>query len=196
MTQLLKLNLGSGNHPQPGYVNVDKFGSPDVVHDLETFPWPWETSSVGEVLLNHVLEHLGATTDVFFGVIRELYRVCAPGATIRIVVPHPRHDDFISDPTHVRAVTPRTFSLFSKAKNAEFQRRREANSPWGMHLDVDFEIQNVVTILDEPWATRYSKQELSRDEIAQAIRQFNNVVKEVRMVISVVKPATEAPQAT
>jgi hypothetical protein len=113
----IELNLGSGNHPLHGYVNDDRFGTPDVLHDLETFPWPWETSSVDEIVLNHVLEHLGETTEKFFGVMKELYRVAAPAATIHVVVPQPNHDDFQADPTHVRRITPRGLELFSRKKN-------------------------------------------------------------------------------
>ena len=59
MDSLLKLNLGCGQHHREGYINVDKYGSPDILHDLETFPWPWRDNSVKEILLYHVLEHLG-----------------------------------------------------------------------------------------------------------------------------------------
>jgi hypothetical protein len=94
----LKLNLGCGKNPKPGYVNVDKYDNPDVLHDLETFPWPWKDNSVNEIRLIHVLEHLGERKEVFLNIIKELYRICVASATIHIVVPHPRHDDFINDP--------------------------------------------------------------------------------------------------
>ena len=51
----IKLNLGCGEKKFPGYINVDKYGSPDVNHDLESFQWPWETNSVSEIKLIHVL---------------------------------------------------------------------------------------------------------------------------------------------
>src|SRR6516162_1537826 len=60
----LKLNLGCGDKRIPGYINVDKFSNPDLKHDLETFPWPWPDDSVSEILLIHVLEHLGQETRV------------------------------------------------------------------------------------------------------------------------------------
>src|SRR5947208_13026944 len=97
----LKLNLGCGQNHRPGYVNVDRAGSPDVKWDLEQFPWPWEDSSVGEVVMFHVLEHLGESTATYLKIIQEIYRVCQDGAAIQITVPHPRHDDFLNDPTHV-----------------------------------------------------------------------------------------------
>ena len=31
----IKLNLGCGEKRLPGYLNVDKFGTPDLKHDLE-----------------------------------------------------------------------------------------------------------------------------------------------------------------
>jgi len=183
----LKLNLGSGMHPLPGYVNVDRFGPADVLHDLETFPWPWATSSVGEIVLHHVLEHLGETTGTFFGVMKEMYRVAAPGATIRIAVPHPNHDDFISDPTHVRKITPRGMDLFSKKKNDEWATTTLANTPLARQLDVDFELVSVDYAVDEPWASQVRTGELTKDELATAARRYFNVVKEIRMVVRVVK---------
>ena len=187
MAELLRLNLGSGKNPKPGYINVDKYGTPDVLCDLEQFPWPWETNSVGEVLLNHVLEHLGETREGYFGIIKELYRVCAAGATIHITVPHPRHDNFINDPTHVRAVTPRGLELFSKTRNNEGIKRGCADSPLGLYLDVDLEVVSSQFVLDEPWATQFGNKQIGQAETEQAVHRYNNVVKEIRMVVKVIK---------
>ncbi len=186
-SEVIKLNLGSGSNPLDGYVNVDKFGAPDVCHDLEVFPWPWGDGSVSEVVMQHVLEHLGSSTDIFFGVIRELYRVCVDGAKIEIKVPHPRHDEFLSDPTHVRPITADSLVLFSKAKNREWAEQGIANSPLGLHLDVDFEIVSSNFVLEEDWLRRFNNKEISDVEVFQAIRQFNNVAKEIWITLVVRK---------
>ncbi len=77
----MRLNLGCGFNKRDGFVNVDigEHCAPDVVHDLERTPWPWDDSAVGEIYMSHVLEHLGATTDVYFAVLREMYRYAATG---------------------------------------------------------------------------------------------------------------------
>jgi hypothetical protein len=187
MDTALKLNLGCGEHHKDGCINVDKYGNPDVLHDLEAFPWPWEDNSVQEVELNHVLEHLGESAAVYFRIIKELYRICKAGARIHIGVPHPRHDDFLNDPTHVRVVTPDGLLLFSKSKNREWVDGGYANSPLGIYLDVDFEIESVNYTLDPVWAEKLDKKEITEEYIDQAFRNFNNVVKEIRMVLKVVK---------
>jgi len=184
---LIKLNLGCGENRLPGYVNVDKYGYPDIKHDLENFPWPWESSSAKEIVLNHVLEHLGESTKVYLKIIRELYRICAHGALIHIAVPHPRHDDFITDPTHVRMITPRGMELFSKKKNLEWAKGGYANSPLGLYLDVDFDIVKSTLHLDPYWLDRLKNKSCSENELREAMNQYLNVIKEIRMVLKAVK---------
>jgi predicted SAM-dependent methyltransferase len=185
--EAIKLNLGCGENRMPGYLNVDKYGHPDVLCDLEIFPWPWENSSVQEVRLSHVLEHLGETTAVYLGIIKELYRICKGGAKIDITVPHPRHDDFLNDPTHVRIVTPDGMELFSKAKNREWIKGKFSNSPLGLYLDVDFEIEHMNYILDSVWSVQLHGRKITEEQVNQAFRNFNNVVKEIRLILRVVK---------
>ena len=69
-----KINLGSGDKKIPGFINVDKYNTfdPDVVHDLETFPYPFSNDEVDEIKLIHVLEHLGQTPDIFVNIMKEL----------------------------------------------------------------------------------------------------------------------------
>jgi SAM-dependent methyltransferase len=81
-----KLNLGSGEFLKEGFVNVDFYSisNPDVSHDLNQFPYPFQDDFFELVEADHVLEHL---TDPF-KVMGELRRISAPGATIHIRVPH------------------------------------------------------------------------------------------------------------
>ena len=186
---LLKLNLGCGQNKLPGFVNVDKAErcAPDRVVDLERFPWPFEDDSVGEVVLRHTLEHLGATPDIYLGIFKELYRVCAKDATVTIAVPHPRSDDFLNDPTHVRAVTPQGLELFSKKRNREWAQGGYANTPLGLYLDVDFEIQRVGYTPASPWRERMERGQLSREQLAEAMQMYNNVIREIEIVLAVRK---------
>ena len=186
-TDGLRLNLGCGQNLRAGFVNVDKFGSPDVRHDLEQFPWPFADSSAREVVLNHVLEHLGQQSDVFLGIVKQLHRVCLNGAIVRIAVPHPRSDDFLNDPTHVRPITPVLWTAFSKRMNRFWGRIGAANSPLGLYLDVDFELGAVQLDLSPPWVKRMREQKLTPAQLNEAAAQYNNVVQQIRMEVIVLK---------
>ena len=150
----LRLNLGCGTKHLDGYINVDKFGNPDLKLDLETFPWPWEDNSVVEVELRHVLEHLGQQTKVYLKIIQELYQICQSQVRVHVVVPHHRHDDLLHDPTHVRPITPFGLSMFSKKLNKQWQANGDATTPLGLYLDVDFELVETLYIPSELWYER------------------------------------------
>ena len=115
----MKLNLGCGNKKLEGYVNIDSdpLCAPDRVLDLRSMPWPFDESSVSEIVMSHVLEHLGQTTEEFRKVIQEIYRILAPDGRLKVVVPHAAHDAFPADPTHVRPIALETFRLLSKKVN-------------------------------------------------------------------------------
>ena len=185
----MKLNMGCGYNKQAGYVNVDvsPVCEPDVVYDLESLPWPWETDSVDQILFNHSLEHLGQDPRTFLGMMKELYRVCKDQARIEINVPHPRHDNFINDPTHVRIVTPGLLKLFDRRINDELKSKGASNTPFAHYLGVDFVVESTLFVLDEPYATQHGKKQLSDADVDIMVREWNNIVNELRIVLRVRK---------
>jgi len=184
----LRLNLGCGMDRLDGYINVDRFGVPDLRHDLEVVPWPWPDDSVSEVLLKHVLEHLGRDTMVYLEIWKELYRVCQDGATIRIVVPHHRHEFFYNDPTHVRAVTADGMTLFSQRLNRQCIARGLANTPLAIYLGFDFELIDVKQKPSELWHRLHSQHPAHAEILLQQSALYNNVIEEVQMLLRAVKP--------
>jgi len=130
---------------------------------------------------------LGGTTAQFLGIMKELYRVCVDGTEIEIHVPHPRHDEFLADPTHVRPILPETMALFSKTANIDWQERNLANTPLALYLGVDFELSRINMHLDEPWLGRAGRGEITRENLEEATRSHNNVVKQIDMTLRVVK---------
>lgn len=191
----LKLNIGCGYNKQPGFLSVDKFAAcgPDLVCDVEKLPWSWADDSVEEVLFNHSLEHIGEDAETFLGVMKELYRVCRNGAEIQINVPHPRNDDFLNDPTHVRVITPAGLSLFDKELNDRWKATGVPNTPLAHYLGVDFKIVHAEQFLDEPYESLLRQGRMKESDFPALIRERNNVVREVRIRLRVVKGVVAAP---
>ncbi|MBN2452705.1 MAG: methyltransferase domain-containing protein [Candidatus Omnitrophica bacterium] len=83
---LKKLNLGCGRFKKEGYVNLDVHGQlePDVVHDLNSMPYPFADNSFELIEADHVLEHLSDP----FRAMKELHRISRAGGRVLVRVPH------------------------------------------------------------------------------------------------------------
>jgi len=81
-----KLNIGCGREAKEGYVNLDKAKIPgvDVVHDIDTFPWPFDDNSFDEVYGRDIIEHV---KDLFKAMM-EIKRICKNDAVVRLIVPY------------------------------------------------------------------------------------------------------------
>lgn len=81
----LRLHLGAGGSPKPGWTNVDLAGHPiELAWDV-TKPLPFADGSVEAVFHEHMLEHL--TLEQAYALTRDCYRVLAPNGILRVVVP-------------------------------------------------------------------------------------------------------------
>jgi SAM-dependent methyltransferase len=81
-----KLNLGCGEFRKEGYVNLDCLASvrPDIVHDLNVFPYPFQDNTFDTIEADHVLEHLHNPILVM----KELHRISKSGGFVTVRVPH------------------------------------------------------------------------------------------------------------
>lgn len=86
MNEEKKLNLGCGDTKKNGYINLDwnYLNQPDVIHDLNIFPYPFVDNTFDKIEATHVLEHL----DKPFQVMKELHRILKQDGVLIIRVPH------------------------------------------------------------------------------------------------------------
>ena len=104
------LDLGCGNRKRPGAIGLDcnPDTDADVIHDLNVYPYPFESDSFDEINADSVIEHL----DDVIKTMEELHRIARPGALVRIVVPYFRGQWAYIDPTHRHFFAAESFSYF------------------------------------------------------------------------------------
>jgi hypothetical protein len=123
-----QLNLGCGDKYLPQAVNMDRAASltPDIVHNLNQYPWPLPSNHFQEILAYDVLEHLTDTVATM----EEIHRISQPQAKIIITVPHFSAANAFIDPTHQHYFSYHSFHYFTA----------ENNFPW--YSNVKFQRQN------------------------------------------------------
>jgi len=91
---------------------------PDIVHDLEVLPLPFEDSRFDEIHAYEVLEHTGRQGDwrFFFAQWSEFWRIMKPDGHFFASVPHWQSPWVWGDPSHTRIVMPEQLTFLDQAE--------------------------------------------------------------------------------
>lgn len=137
-----KLNLGCGTDIREGWINLDNFDSEslDVVHNLETFPYPFEDNYFDEIIAVNVLEHIENPVRV----IEELHRITAKNGKVTIRVPYYNSKDMGTDPTHKNFFSENSLDYFDPSK--KHCKERPYYSTARFNIDKTHAYSNVLSI--------------------------------------------------
>jgi len=97
-------------------LDIEALHRPDVVHDLERLPWPFEDNAFDEVHAYEVLEHLGQQGDArsFCAHFSEVWRILKPGGLLFATCPSAASPWAWGDPSHRRIVNPQSLTFLSQ----------------------------------------------------------------------------------
>lgn len=107
----MKLNLGCGNKAKYGFIGVDKYpcDAVEVIADI-CEELPFEASTVEEIFMDNVIEHILDIPALF----EELHRICKPKAKITLFTPHFASHASWRDPTHIHHLSYFSMNHFEK----------------------------------------------------------------------------------
>lgn len=108
------IDLGCGKEKTSGAYGVDHHSFPgvDLVHDLNSHPYPIDENSFDKVIASHIVEHVHDVPALF----DEIFRIAKPGAKVRIATPHFSNRSAYADPTHCHAFSVRFLDFFCGSK--------------------------------------------------------------------------------
>lgn len=111
---VIKIDLGGGEHSQPGFINMDIRDVPgvDIVHDWDDMPWPLPSACATLIMAGHVVEHVDPARRHFLKWMDECWRILKYDGQMMITAPYAGSAGDFSDPTHCNHVTHRTWEWF------------------------------------------------------------------------------------
>ena len=113
-----ELNLGCGLKRRGACLNVDRAAQvgPDLVWDLDRFPYPLPESHFLGVYAGDVVEHLENIPNFM----AEVYRLLVPGGVVEITTPHFSCANSYTDPTHRHHLGYFSFDYFTVESELNF----------------------------------------------------------------------------
>ena len=174
-----KLNLGSGNNIKADFINLDfkQDTGVDKVHNLNNYPWPFESESFKEIEAKNVLEHL----DNFILAMEEIYRISSPGGLVKISVPYWNSSFAYIDPTHKKGFHELTFSFFDP--EADYCRERPYYSKARFKIkSFSFGIAPFAPYISIPFVKEIEiKNKILKKIIGLIGNIFSNIILELRL---------------
>jgi predicted SAM-dependent methyltransferase len=145
-----KLNLGCGNDIRVGYINLDivDYGG-NIIHDINTFPYPFPENYFDEIYASHVLEHL----DSFHKTVTELYRISKPDAVIIVYAPFFLNTKYFGEPDHKIPFSIRTFDNYEYIEN----RKLKFYEKWKLNHRTNYQGKASFEIIEKRFITSHFK---------------------------------------
>jgi SAM-dependent methyltransferase len=115
----ITLSVGCGRRASSTDVillDISKDLNPDVVWNLNCYPYPFEESTFQTIECFDVIEHLDNIPKVF----EEFYRILAPGGVIKLTTPHYSCSNSYIDPTHKWHLSYYSFDYFSDSSDLSY----------------------------------------------------------------------------
>ncbi len=111
-----KLPYGLDHWTELTTIDHDPDCGADILHDLNTTPWPIDDNSFDEAHAYEVLEHLGRQGDApaFFATFHEIWRVLKPGGVLCATCPSWQSIWAWGDPSHTRILSPASIVFLSQ----------------------------------------------------------------------------------
>ena len=116
------LDIGCGKNKIVGALglDIDKNSNPDILHDLNIYPYPINDNEFDKIYAKHVIEHVN--DPIAF--VQECYRVLKPNGTLLVETPHFSSRVAYSEPDHKRFFSYFMFSnILSKMKFRKVNQR-------------------------------------------------------------------------
>jgi SAM-dependent methyltransferase len=113
-----ELNLGCGTKRRDACLNVDRSArvNPDLVWDLDQFPYPLPDSRFRRIHAGDVVEHLEDIPKFM----SEVFRLLEPGGLVEITTPHFSCANSYTDPTHKHHLGYFSFDCFTAGNELNF----------------------------------------------------------------------------
>lgn len=145
----VKIDLGGGGNPQPGFINVDIRDLPgvDIVQDLQKFPWKIPSECASLVMASHLVEHINPADGIFLKFMDEVWRLLKPDGKFMIATPYAGSPGYWQDPTHCNGCNEATWAYFDPLEAGGYLYRIYKPKPWKIEFSSWSMVGNMEIVL-------------------------------------------------
>lgn len=111
------IDLGCGEHKNENAIGIDKvaYRGVDIVHDLESLPYPLPSGCASILIASHVVQQLKPW--LFVDIMNEWWRLLRVGGELMVSTPYAGSFGFSQDPANVKPFNEATWAYFDPLEN-------------------------------------------------------------------------------
>lgn len=108
--EILDIGCGPNKTPNATGIDIHPYDGVDVVHDIQSYPWPLKNNTFDKIVCSHVIEHIDDTVAFM----REIHRIAKPNAQVTIITPHFSSSNSWVDPTHKKHFSVQWYKILTE----------------------------------------------------------------------------------